>query len=697
MNKKGSIFIALILFSFVLSASKIQSAFDALEIYDYFKAKKLFYQSFKKHPSEAAYGLAVIYYRQDNPFSKIDSAAKYVGLSIQFYKQEKKSSELLITSKQVDSLGFLISIAGFEKKVKHQEILLTEEYIKRFYFAPDSLIHQAIKIRDEFYFNQAAASHHSDSMLAFLYRFPESILYHHAYNTYEYYVYKEQVKHFTENELKHFILFFKNNSYKTQAELKLFEFIKHSSQPENVYDYIKQYSSDVTLEDAWKYLYSISVIKYSEAELQKFLSRYPEYPFKASIEKEIDLSNRILYPIQNAEDLWGYIDTSGRWVIPPIYDEVTPFSEGCAVVYRHDSCYYIDKENKRLFHQTFTEATEYKNGTALVKTNNHAMLINRSGQIIQESFDEINEPSENLYIVKKNQLYGAINSKGQIVIPCVYKKLGDFKNGYAYYFSDKYGLIDASNHAYQDYWDWISNVDSNGIAIIKQNGLFGILAAPSDIILKPTFNFIKPCTSTVLLVVKDGMYGFYDLSLKCFIQNPEFDYKPEVDADYYSNGKIFKLIKDDDIAIVDFNGRTSIDYGKFEDVFFAKCDMIRVLKKGKYGFVDRKLKTVILPEFDEASDFHQDLTIVRKKDASSILDKIGKTIFNCKNCEISEFENYFLILLSGKKGIITNSGQYLLQPIYDRIERLNTEEWILYKEKQMFLFKVSENITKEIN
>lgn len=697
MNKKRHIFIFLILFSFVLSASKIQNAFDALDIYDYFKAKKLFYQSLKKHPTEAAYGLAVIYYRQDNPFSKIDSAAKYIGQAISFYKQEKKTSQLLITSKQIDSLAFLISILGYEKKVKPQDIFFTKEYIKRFYFAPDSFIHQAVKIRDEFYFNQAATSHRSDSIFAFLFRFPESTLYHHAYNTYEYYVYKEQVKHFTESELKHFILSFKKNSYKPQAELKLFEIIKHSLQPENVYDYIKNYSSDITNEDAWKYLYSISVIKYSEIELQKFLSKYPEYPFKESIEKEIDLSNKILYPVQNADELWGYIDTSGHWAIPPIYDDVTLFTEGSAVVYRHDSCYYIDKENKRLFSRIFSEATGYKNGVALVKTNEHTLLINRSGQSIQEAFDEINEPSENLYIVKKNQLYGAINSKGQMVIPCVYKKLGDFKNGYAYYFSDKYGLIDASNHAYQDNWDWISNVDSNGIAIVKQNGLFGILVAPSDLILKPTFSFITPCTQNVFLVVKNGKYGFYDVLSKCFIQNPEFDYKPEFDAEYYSNGKIFKLIKDDDIAIIDLNGRVSIDYGKFEDVFFAKCDMIRILKKGKYGFVDRKLKTIIPPEFDEASDFHQDLAIVRKKDMSSILDKSGKNIFNCKNCKVSEFENQFLIQLSGKKGIVASNGQYLLQPVYDRIEKLNAKDWVLYKEKQMFLFKVSENTIKEID
>ena len=64
--------------SFCLKGSKIEDAFEALSIYDYFKAKKLFYTELKRAiKSAAAYGLAMIYRRTDNPFSNTDNASKY--------------------------------------------------------------------------------------------------------------------------------------------------------------------------------------------------------------------------------------------------------------------------------------------------------------------------------------------------------------------------------------------------------------------------------------------------------------------------------------------------------------------------------------------------------------------------------------------------------------------------------------------
>ena len=57
---------------FPLMKSKINKANEALDVYDYFKAKKLFYSAIEKSKVEANYGLAVIYSRTDNPFSNID-------------------------------------------------------------------------------------------------------------------------------------------------------------------------------------------------------------------------------------------------------------------------------------------------------------------------------------------------------------------------------------------------------------------------------------------------------------------------------------------------------------------------------------------------------------------------------------------------------------------------------------------------
>jgi len=74
-------------------AGKIDRAFASLKVLNYFDAKKCFEQEVKKHLVPASYGLAIIFYRNDNPFHNIDSAYRYVVLAEQnFFNQTSKDS-----------------------------------------------------------------------------------------------------------------------------------------------------------------------------------------------------------------------------------------------------------------------------------------------------------------------------------------------------------------------------------------------------------------------------------------------------------------------------------------------------------------------------------------------------------------------------------------------------------------------------
>jgi len=63
---------------FPASAGKLETAFKALEVHDYFKARTIFRKEVKKHPAAAWYGLSVISGRADNPFFDLDSAYQFI-------------------------------------------------------------------------------------------------------------------------------------------------------------------------------------------------------------------------------------------------------------------------------------------------------------------------------------------------------------------------------------------------------------------------------------------------------------------------------------------------------------------------------------------------------------------------------------------------------------------------------------------
>ena len=74
-------------------AGSIKKAFEALKVYNYFLAKKLFEKAEKKQIAIAGYGLSIIYLRNDNPFHNIDSAYQKITRSVLWYDSLKAKTQ----------------------------------------------------------------------------------------------------------------------------------------------------------------------------------------------------------------------------------------------------------------------------------------------------------------------------------------------------------------------------------------------------------------------------------------------------------------------------------------------------------------------------------------------------------------------------------------------------------------------------
>ena len=696
MKKTLSIVFFILALFFKAEASKLTKAYDALSIYDYFKAKRLFYATVKKKPFEASYGLANIYYRSDNPFSNVDSAAKYISLCLFSFKDSCSYGNYHLNKYTIDSLAEQIAVKGFYKyNHSNSTIASIQAFLQNFYFANTKLKEECYLSRDKIAFQQLSRSLSSDSVKIFLETYPESSLYTEALNVFYNYQFKENVPSNKDYLLKNFIHQFPNNPNIIIAEDSLFELIKQAHQPDSLYSYIKNYSSNKTKNEAWKMLYGISVKGYNQNELSNFKLKYPDYPYNDEIEKEIKLAQKTLIPLKDNNELYGYIDHEGKWAIAPKYDDAFEFSEGYAVVYKADSCFFINKEDSKVSAEFFDEAESYINGIAIVKRNNLHYLINRSGLVISKGYQDISKSSENIFVCKLNDLYGVINSKDEIVIPFSYTKIGNFKNGYAYYIrNSKYGLLDIKNTPKKAQWDWISDVDTNLCAIVKHDNLFGLINLNDEQLLPTNYDYISHCSKGVYLIVKNGLYGFYNAKEKCFATSIDYTYNKALKPDYYSNGTLFKLIKENEVAIVDANGRFSINFGTYGDINFAKCDIIRIMKNNKFGFVDKRLKPITQTEYETASDYKNDLAIVTKNNTTSLIDKTGKSVYSIKNGEIEPFdEHYYLVKQNDLIGLINLKATIVLPIEFDTISPVSENLFRCEKNKQLFVFN---SLTKQI-
>ena len=103
------------------------------------------------------------------------------------------------------------------------------------------------------------------------------------------------------------------------------------------------------------------------------------------------------------------------------YDNAGGFSEGLARVELNGKCGFIDKTGKQVIPCVYDLAWDYSEGLACVELNGKLGFIDKTGkQVIPCVYDYAWYYSEGLAHVKLNGKWGFIDKTGKQVVPCVY-------------------------------------------------------------------------------------------------------------------------------------------------------------------------------------------------------------------------------------------------------------------------------------
>ncbi len=227
----------------------------------------------------------------------------------------------------------------------------------------------------------------------------------------------------------------------------------------------------------------------------------------------------------NQEDKYGFLDETGKEVIPFIYDEAEPFYYGHAIV-RIDDLYgvidfdgeYILEPNYRSiddFNALFTdrpETGEYfkareTDGTLSVFNTNGKNILSIDGVVNYEWLDY-----EDLFRFTEDGLYGIVDTSGKYVLDCIYEGISPFSEGLAVFKKeDKYGYVNVSGeiiieNTYDDATDF-----KNGIASVKTDELWSAINQEEEVLFDQQFpiyfNFNEEGNS---IIQEKALYGIID-------------------------------------------------------------------------------------------------------------------------------------------------------------------------------------------
>lgn len=475
----------LIMRPFLLSAQSPDKAFAAYNAGDYVLAESSFRAMLLKNPGHpvAAFGLAKTYFMKDNRQYNIDSANYYAmkaaaGLNTTWKEADlKKFQAAGYRAFTVHELQADINMEAYRKADSTDELETWNHFITT--FTTSTLIDEAIEKRNVLAFNQVMQNGDYTSYEEFLKNYPDAKQVKEARSLYEQQLYKSKTADSTWQSYKNFmekypaspyitaartnyekLLFldvtknhllqdylifihdYPRNPYVPTAEDSIYAISTRGHKLDQYFSFISLFPANRNINKAWAEVYRLENPVYSYQSFKKFGEKYPAFPDRRQLEKDLALTRKKYFVIEK-DGLFGYADSADMQIrIEPQFTEAAPFSEGLAAVLLPCSkvpCYYSYVTLEGLFIHTepWTEANDFHNGLALAAIGNcnadscRYGFINRFGEWeIAPQYSDAFEFSDGLALVKKEpEGYGFIDKSGRIIIPLKYKDAAPFSEG----------------------------------------------------------------------------------------------------------------------------------------------------------------------------------------------------------------------------------------------------------------------------
>lgn len=634
----------LIVFFLLVSVSvlggKLKRGYEALKIYDYFKAKQLFEKALKSNTCGASYGLSSIYSLNNNPFYNLDSSLIYIKKSIKSWNDTPLNKKEKLKEFGVDSLSILKLKNSINQKcfIRAKEINTVVAY--NYYLENNTVSFfdkQAIHLRDSLAYYSAKQINTSEAYLSYINAYPNAVYYAEAKSRYDRQLYNEyaQKKSILANE--DFIRTYPQNPFTERAEENIYELFTNDKTEQSYKLFIKKYPKSSYVNMAWRKIYSLHTKVYTPQNIKHFLNKYPNYPFKEELEKDYSLANEIFVPIKE-NNLWGYKDTLNQWRINPTYDWVSDFSEGVAAVQKNDKTGYINKLGEIVIPCAFDEAEKFVKGLAIVGQNDQYGVIDKTGNyILPLNYNDIGDISKEYIAVNINDAYGFVDKKGELKVGLLYESVGDFVNGYAFVKQNGlFGIIDTNLfYVIKPKYQWIDKLNNLNFIRIKYNGKFGVINIKGNYIVEPIYTHISELSNGYAIVVQNNKYGYINAKGKLTIPL-KFDYTDGVlNWALFNQNKYAKVMIESSYGMIDTLGERFMP-ALFQSIGEMSDKLIAIKRNDYWGYCDYNTKLKIPYKYAYAYAFINGEAIVKTKD------------------------NLF--------GLINESGQEVLAPIYTSLK-----------------------------
>ncbi len=223
------------------------------------------------------------------------------------------------------------------------------------------------------------------------------------------------------------------------------------------------------------------------------------------------------------------------------------------------------------------------------------------------------------------------------------------------------------------------------------NGKYGYIYHTGGVCVEPQFDQAKPFSDGLALVRIDKKFGYINELGKMVIE-PKFD-----NAQSFSDGLAKVVMYDNNnVMYINTTGKTIIEFETNKWGWFGSFNegLVIIYVDDKFGYMDKRGKTVIIPQFDRADMFSEGLAAVMIDDKWGYINKRGKTFIKLQFDKAAIFsEGLAAVKVDDKWGYINKKGIMVIDPLFDVANNFSEGlALVTINENNLYINKIGEKI-----
>lgn len=631
----------LFVFDNSVHASRVSKAFEALDLKDYFKAKKLFTKGLKYSPEVSAYGLSIIYSRNDNPFYSKDSAYRYIIIADTSWarlkeKKKIKWSEYGFSRSAIDSMKQVVSNQFFREA---RSIHTVEAYSNFLETNPwSNKYDNALISRDSLAFFQAVEGNTAKAYKEFLNTYPHSAYAEMAQDNFFNAEFYEKTNDGSVDSYLKFIHDHPESPLRPDAENEVYKLVTQPNTLQAYELFVLGYEDNRNSERAWKEYYQLYIYDYSKERIQSYLDKYPQATNREEVEKDLIWFDYILLQnsVENNLGDWqyGYMDGNGKQIIPPVYDFAGTFKEGLAAVVMDGKYGFINKLGKLIIPCVYDGVGEFNEGRCIVERDEKWGMIDRNNKLLLGFlYEDLGDVSDGLIYLSKGEMYGYANMNGVLVIPEKFEEAYDFYKKQAKVEEDgKYGMINSSGeYLIQPEYEELTPL-TDSLLLCTLNGRKGLITRNGTTVIPPKYDQIGAFKDGLALVSHSDTVEYIDISGNVVISKGYRTFPNFLSKGEFNQGTAIVYNKKGKYGKINTYGNsvTDIEY----DNLGRGSKYVPFEKKGVWGLLSSSNKVLIPAKYESIDVVDEKYIVARMMDSIGVMDFVGNLLIPFEFSEV---------------------------------------------------------------